>query len=37
MGVVVRAEKLHKTFGTLEVLKGVDLDVQEGERIAILG
>ncbi|MDF0543004.1 amino acid ABC transporter ATP-binding protein [Sphingobium sp. H39-3-25] len=28
---------LHKSFGSLEVIKGIDLDVQKGERIAIIG
>ncbi|MBL8587514.1 MAG: amino acid ABC transporter ATP-binding protein [Methylobacteriaceae bacterium] len=28
---------LHKSFGALEVIKGVDLDVMKGEAIAILG
>jgi polar amino acid transport system ATP-binding protein len=28
---------LHKSFGALEVLRGIDLTVAPGERIAILG
>ena len=28
---------LHKRFGDLHVLKGVDLEVKKGERIAIIG
>src|SRR4030095_653394 len=28
---------LHKRFGALEVLKGIDIDVTSGERIAIIG
>jgi len=34
---VLRAEGLHKSFGALEVLRGIDLSVARGERIAILG
>jgi polar amino acid transport system ATP-binding protein len=34
---IVRIENLHKAFGSLEVLKGVDLDVQKGEVVVILG
>jgi ABC-type polar amino acid transport system ATPase subunit len=35
--VVVRVENLHKTFGQLEVLKGIDLEVHKGEVIVIFG
>jgi polar amino acid transport system ATP-binding protein len=35
--VVVRIKDLRKSFGTLEVLKGVDMDVQRGEVVVILG
>jgi polar amino acid transport system ATP-binding protein len=35
--VVVRIIDLHKSFGSLEVLKGVDLQVVEGEVMCILG
>ncbi len=34
---VVRIRDLRKSFGTLEVLKGVDMDVQKGEVVVILG
>ncbi|MEY4654092.1 MAG: hypothetical protein RI884_2673 [Pseudomonadota bacterium] len=34
---VVRIEGLRKSFGTNEVLKGIDLQVQPGEVIAIIG
>jgi len=34
---VVRIEGLHKSFGSLEVLKGIDLEVTRGEVIVILG
>lgn len=34
---VVRMRGLRKRFGTNEVLKGIDLDVQPGEVIAIIG
>ena len=35
--IVIRIRNLHKRFGDLHVVKGVDLDVQRGERIAIIG
>jgi ABC-type polar amino acid transport system ATPase subunit len=35
--VVVRVEKLHKHFGDLEVLKGIDMEVRKGEVIVIFG
>ncbi|WP_085026393.1 amino acid ABC transporter ATP-binding protein [Ensifer aridi] len=34
---ILQVEDLHKSFGPVEVLKGIDLTVQPGERIAILG
>ncbi len=34
---VVRISDLHKSYGELEVLKGVDLDVERGEVVVILG
>ena len=34
---MVRIENLHKSFGALEVLKGVDLEVARGEVVVILG
>jgi polar amino acid transport system ATP-binding protein len=34
---VVRIEGLHKSFGSLEVLKGVNLEVTKGEVVVILG
>ena len=35
--VVVKVVDLHKTFGTLEVLKGISLDVHEGDVLTLLG
>ncbi|MHB1137234.1 MAG: amino acid ABC transporter ATP-binding protein [Coriobacteriia bacterium] len=34
---ILRIRKLQKSFGSLEVLKGVDMDVQRGEVVVILG
>ncbi len=34
---VVSIQNLHKYFGDLEVLKGVDLDVKRGEVVVVLG
>jgi polar amino acid transport system ATP-binding protein len=34
---VVRVEGVHKRFGALEVLKGIDLSVESGEVVAIIG
>lgn len=33
----IRVEDLHKSFGHLEVLKGVDLTAQQGDVVAIIG
>ena len=35
--VVLKISNLHKYFGELEVLKGVNLEVYEGEVISIIG
>lgn len=34
---IVQARNVHKSFGPLEVLKGIDLDVTPGEVVVILG
>ena len=35
--VVVRIEDLHKRFGRLEVLKGIDMEIHEGEVVVVFG
>src|SRR5262249_6607021 len=35
--VVLHAEDVHKSFGRLEVLKGVSLEVTKGETVCIIG
>ena len=37
MAPVIRIEGLHKAFGSNEVLKGVDMNVDKGEVVVILG
>jgi polar amino acid transport system ATP-binding protein len=34
---IVRAENVHKHFGTIQVLRGVDLEVRDGEVLCIIG
>ena len=34
---MIRVENLHKNFGELEVLKGINIEVSKGEVIAIIG
>ncbi len=36
-GPMVRAEQVHKSFGSIEVLKGIDLEVRAGEVCCLLG
>lgn len=36
-GRMIRAQNLHKSFGDLEVLKGVNLDVRPGEIVSVIG
>ena len=33
----VRLENIHKSFGSVEVVKGLDLEVQDGEFLVLLG
>ncbi len=35
--MVIKASNIHKSFGTLEVLKGVDFTARKGEVVAIMG
>ncbi|WP_231641370.1 amino acid ABC transporter ATP-binding protein [Saccharomonospora sp. NB11] len=35
--VIVEVSNLHKSFGSLEVLKGIDLSVRRGEVVCIIG
>ncbi len=33
----VRISNLHKSFGHMEVLKGIDLDIRHGEKVSLIG
>lgn len=35
--MVIEANGIHKSFGSLEVLKGVDLQIEKGEVVSIIG
>ena len=35
--IILSIRGLEKSFGDLKVLKGVDLDIQHGEKIVLLG
>ncbi|KUN73675.1 ectoine/hydroxyectoine ABC transporter ATP-binding protein EhuA [Streptomyces canus] len=37
MTAMVRAESVHKSFGLVEVLKGIDLEVKRGEVFCLIG
>ena len=34
---IIQTKDIHKSFGTLEVLKGIDLSIQSGEVVSIVG
>ena len=34
---MIQLRNIHKSFGTLEVLKGIDLDIAQGEVVSIVG
>ena len=34
---IIKVSGLKKNFGALEVLRGIDLNIESGERIAIIG
>ena len=34
---LLRATNIHKRFGSVEVLKGIDLEVARGEVVALIG
>ena len=34
---MIEVKNIHKSFGTLEVLKGVNLTVKKGEIVSIIG
>ena len=36
-GILLQAERLEKTYGTLKVLKGVSLNIEKGDFVAIVG
>lgn len=37
MALIIKARHIRKSYGTLEVLRGIDLDVAQGEIVSIVG
>lgn len=37
MGIILNAENIYKSYGTVEVLKGASISVEEGEVVSIVG
>ena len=37
MSTIISCKAIHKKYGQLEVLKGIDLEIEEGEVVAIVG
>ena len=37
MSIIISCKAIHKKYGELEVLKGIDLEIEEGEVVAIVG
>jgi lipoprotein-releasing system ATP-binding protein len=35
--MMIHAENIHKAYGTLEVLKGISLDIKKGEIVSVVG
>ncbi|MBP5741174.1 MAG: amino acid ABC transporter ATP-binding protein, partial [Bacteroidales bacterium] len=35
--MIIKAEKIEKSFGALKVLKGVDFEASQGEVVSIMG
>ena len=35
--LILSARDIHKSFGSVEVLKGIDLDVHQGQVVALIG
>jgi len=34
---MIRVENIHKSYGTLQVLKGIDLEIKDGEIVSVVG
>src|SRR5690606_36716407 len=37
MSVIVQARDVHKSYGAVEVLKGVNIDLEDGSTLAMIG